>query len=80
MMADPLTEVMNADRMTRTFETGIFDITPTEESLRTKREEPRAQKCFNKENQEQEEHSSRRARWATQLGLDVAGSRFKFED
>jgi hypothetical protein len=25
MIADPLTKVMNADRMTRTFETGIFD-------------------------------------------------------
>ena len=34
MIADPLTKVMNADRMTKTFETGIFDMTPTEESLR----------------------------------------------
>ena len=36
MIADPLTKVMNADRMTKTFETGIFDMTPTEESLRIK--------------------------------------------
>ena len=36
MIADPLTEVMNADRMTKTFETGIFDMTRTEESLRIK--------------------------------------------
>ena len=36
MIADPLTKVMNADRMIKTFETGIFDMTPTEESLRIK--------------------------------------------
>ena len=28
--------LLNADRMTKTFETGIFDMTPTEESLRIK--------------------------------------------
>ena len=42
MIADPLTKVMNADRMTKTFETGIFDMTPTDESLRIKE---RNRKC-----------------------------------
>jgi hypothetical protein len=36
MIADPLTKVMNAERMIKTFETGVFDMTPTEESLRIK--------------------------------------------
>ena len=36
MIADPLTKVMNADRMTRTFETGVFDMVPTAESLAIK--------------------------------------------
>ena len=36
MIADRLTNVMNADRMTKTFETCVFDMTPTEESLRIK--------------------------------------------
>ena len=36
MIADPLTKLMNADRMTKTLETGIFDMTPTDESLRIK--------------------------------------------
>ena len=36
MIADPLTKVMKADKMIKTFETGIFDMTPTEESLRIK--------------------------------------------
>jgi hypothetical protein len=36
MIADPLTKVTNADRMSKTFETGIFDIVPTAESLAIK--------------------------------------------
>ena len=36
MLADPLTKVMQPDRMAETFETGIFDMHPTEESLAIK--------------------------------------------
>lgn len=44
MIADPLTKVMGADRMMKTFETGIFDMTPTAESLAIKERNRQARK------------------------------------
>ena len=36
MIADPLTKHMDYDRLKNTLATGILDLTPTEESLKTK--------------------------------------------
>ena len=36
MISDPLTKVMNSDRLTQTFMTGVFDMVPTPESLMIK--------------------------------------------
>ena len=36
MIADPLTKHMDCDRLKNTLATGILDLTPTEESLKTK--------------------------------------------
>ena len=36
MLADPLTQAMKADVLVKTFKAGIFDMTPTQESLAIK--------------------------------------------
>ena len=36
MISDPLTKVMNSNRLTQTFMTGLFDMNPTPESLMVK--------------------------------------------
>ena len=48
MIADPLTKVMNAERMIKTFVTGKFDMRPTPESLRIKEKSREARKVLSK--------------------------------
>ena len=50
MIADPSTKVMNAERMTKTFETGVFDMTPIEESLRMKEKNRECRSALRKKN------------------------------
>ena len=51
MLADPLTEAMNAERLVTTLETGNFDIRPTPESLMIKEKNHVARKAVKEKEQ-----------------------------
>ena len=45
MLSDPLTKVMNSERLMKTFMTGVFDMRPTAESLMIKEKNRKARKA-----------------------------------
>ena len=57
MIADPLTKVMKADRMIRAVSTGIFDLTPTAESLMIKEKNRTARKAKRESEKEETRES-----------------------
>ena len=46
MLADPLTKPMGAERLVETLRTGVFDMQPTEESMRAKTRNRAARKVM----------------------------------